>query len=290
VSETQRSGPSQVDGVQHVFHPSDFSPASAVAFAHALKIALLRGASLDIMHVASYDNTEWSEVAGVRSMLERWGLLPPQSERSDVAALGIDVKKVSALDSDPVRAVLRYLKSHPTDLIVLATRQQEPGFNWLRDSVARPIAEGAHQMTLYIPQGRPGFVSAEDGSVSLHSVLVPIAAEPPPQPAIDAARWVTEELRLPPGTVTVLYVGQQAECPSVQLPAAGPWRWNRLIRQGDVVDTIVQAAEETQAGLVVMATNGRDGFLDVFRGSHSERVFSRLQCPLLNLPIGSLLG
>ena len=34
-----------------VFHPSDFSPASEVAFAHALKIALQAKAKLDLMHV-----------------------------------------------------------------------------------------------------------------------------------------------------------------------------------------------------------------------------------------------
>ena len=36
-----------------IFHPSDFSPASEVAFAHALKIALQSKAKLDLMHVES---------------------------------------------------------------------------------------------------------------------------------------------------------------------------------------------------------------------------------------------
>ena len=45
-----------------------------------------------------------------------------------------------------------------------------------------------------------------------------------------------------------------------------------------------------KAGLVVMTTNGRNGFLDALRGSHSERVLSKVRCPLLNLPVGSLLG
>lgn len=276
--------------VQHVFHPSDFSPASEVAFAHALKIALLRGASLDIMHVASEGLTEWSELAGVRPMLERWGLLPPGSKRTDVAALGIHVKKVSALDQDPVRAVLGYLKSHPTDLIVLATRQQDGHVRWLQHSVGRPISEGAGAMTLFIPYGQQGFVSATDGSVSLANILVPIAGEPPAQPAIEAARRMAEELRLSPGTVTVLYVGRASDCPPVQIPSQTAWTWNTLIREGDVVETIARAAEDTQAGLVIMATNGRDGFLDALRGSHSERVLNRLPCPLLNLPVGSLLG
>ena len=37
-----------------IFHPSDFSTASEVAFGHALKIALQAKAKLDIMHVQAH--------------------------------------------------------------------------------------------------------------------------------------------------------------------------------------------------------------------------------------------
>ena len=37
-----------------IFHPSDFSPASELAFAHALKLALEAKADLEIMHVARH--------------------------------------------------------------------------------------------------------------------------------------------------------------------------------------------------------------------------------------------
>ena len=37
--------------VESVFHPSDFSEASEVAFAHALKIALVAKAKLTVLHV-----------------------------------------------------------------------------------------------------------------------------------------------------------------------------------------------------------------------------------------------
>ncbi|MFN5184436.1 MAG: universal stress protein [Planctomycetota bacterium] len=38
-----------------------------------------------------------------------------------------------------------------------------------------------------------------------------------------------------------------------------------------------------------MATDGRDGFLDALRGSHSERVLRHAHCPLLIIPVGSRL-
>ncbi|WP_455242708.1 universal stress protein [Petrachloros mirabilis] len=276
--------------VRNVFHPSDFSPASEVAFAHALKIALLRNAGLDIMHVASDANAEWAELAGVRPMLERWGLLPPGSQRTDVAKLGIHVRKVIAVHRDPVRAVLKYLESNPTDLIVLGARQEEGRMRWLHASVSQPISEGAGAMTLFIPEGQEGFVSRQDGSISLASILIPIANDPPPQPAIEAVRRITDELRLAAGTVTLLHVGKPEEIPTVETPGDRGWTWTTMMKEGDVVNAIVQAAIETKAGLVVMTTNGRNGFLDALRGSHSERVLSKIRCPLLNLPVGSLLG
>jgi nucleotide-binding universal stress UspA family protein len=34
-----------------------------------------------------------------------------------------------------------------------------------------------------------------------------------------------------------------------------------------------------------MTTDGRNGFLDALRGSHSERVLQRTPCPLLAIPV-----
>ena len=53
-----------------IFHPSDFSAASEVAFAHALKIALQSKAKLDIMHVETHSSPEqpyWLDFPAVRA-------------------------------------------------------------------------------------------------------------------------------------------------------------------------------------------------------------------------------
>jgi hypothetical protein len=44
---------------------------------------------------------------------------------------------------------------------------------------------------------------------------------------------------------------------------------------GEVIQGIVDAARETDADLVVMSTDGRNGFLDALRGSHTERVLQQ---------------
>jgi hypothetical protein len=59
-----------------IFHPSDFSPASEVAFVHALKIALQSKAKLDLMHVEPTLTPEkpyWLDFPAVRTTLARWG-------------------------------------------------------------------------------------------------------------------------------------------------------------------------------------------------------------------------
>jgi hypothetical protein len=99
--------------IASILHPSDFSVASEVAFAHALKAALIAKAQLTMMHVAPNMTAEWTDFPGVRETLTRWGLLPPDSPRSAVPALGIDVRKVMAYDDDPVKSVLAFFDRHP---------------------------------------------------------------------------------------------------------------------------------------------------------------------------------
>ena len=74
-----RSGAYETPIIDHILHPSDFSEASEVAFAHALKGALVAGARLTLFHVSSDMTAEWSDFPAVRQTLERWGLLPPGS-------------------------------------------------------------------------------------------------------------------------------------------------------------------------------------------------------------------
>ena len=119
--------------------------------------------------------------------MERWGLIPKDSPRSAVPELGIGVRKVIVRDNDPVDAVLHYMNKHPIDLVVLATHRHEGRIAWMNQSVSRPIARRSEEMTLFIPDGNPGFISAVDGSVSLKKILIPIAESPAAQPAVNAA-------------------------------------------------------------------------------------------------------
>jgi nucleotide-binding universal stress UspA family protein len=276
--------------VESIFHPSDFSDASEVAFVHALKVALVTRANLSMLHVADDSAVEWHDFPGVRDTLERWKLIPKGSPRSAVGELGIGVRKILASSKDPVKACLGYLAKHSTDLIVLAVRQHDGQMRWLEKSIGEPIARGAHQMTLFIPHGVTGFVSRESGSVSLKNILVPIAAKPRPQPAVEAVARLIRGLELPAGTITLLHVGSSSEMPSVKLPDDTGWSWNRMVKSGEPVEVILEVGAKLPADLIVTTTEGSHGFLDALRGSTSERVLRHAHCPLASLPVGSMLG
>jgi nucleotide-binding universal stress UspA family protein len=274
---------------QDVLHPTDFSEGSRVAFHHALKAALLTKSMLTLLNVSPDGSTEWADFPGVRETLERWGLLPAGSPRSAVAQLGINARKIVARDDDPVDAVLGYLKQHQVDLIVLATHQREGRVRWLGKSVSQPVAQRAEEMTLFIPGDCDGFVSANDGSVSLQRVLIPVATSPRPQPAIDAAVRLVARMECNQGTFTLMHVGHSNTMPAVRCPEVPGWEWKKELRSGDVIQSIVDEASEIDADLIVMATDGRNGFLDGLRGSHSERVLRLTTAPLLTVPVISRL-
>jgi nucleotide-binding universal stress UspA family protein len=216
-----------------VFHPTDFSEASEIAFAHALKLTVHSKAALTILHVDAGSTLRWQDFPGVRMMLERWGVIPRGSLRSAVAKLGIDVNKVISPSKNAVKACVNFLEKNPTDLIVLAVRQESGRMRWLEKSVGKPIARAAGQITLFIPHGMEGFVSRKDGSISLKNILLPVTSKPRPQPGVEAAARLIRNLRLAPGAVTVLHVGPAAEMPSIKIPTDGRWTWKRLAKAGD---------------------------------------------------------
>ena len=156
--------------------------------------------------------------------------------------------------------------------------------------MGEPIGRRAGELTLFIPHGVDGFVSRQDGSISLRNILIPVTIKPRPQPSVESAARLIRNLQLPAGVVTLLHVGPTAEMPSLKLPKDTDWTWKRMAKAGEVVDIILQTAAELRADLIIMTTEGPDGFLDALRGATSEQVLRRAGCPVANLPMGPMLG
>src|ERR1044072_9379945 len=272
--------------IKSVLHPTDFSEASLVAFNHALRVAMLAQSKLTLLNVSGDRPSTWDAFPGIRETLERWGTLPKGSPRSAVGEIGIEARKVMASESEPVAAVMRFLNEHPSDLIVLATSHRDGKVRWLGEPVARKTGE----ITLLIPGDVEGFVSGADGSVNLTKILVPVAETPHPQAAINTAALLVQKLNAPQGAFILMHVGTSNTMPACRYPEIPGWTWDKELRTGEVIGSIVNAAKNHKADLVVMATDGRNGFLDGIRGSDSDSALRHGAAPLLTVPIASRIS
>lgn len=270
-----------------ILFPTDFGPGSEAAFAHALRAAIRHRAHLTLLHVGKgKDRPDWTQFPGVRAMLERWGLLEQGASRAAVhGELGVEVEKVSIRGRGVVGSILDYMGDHGVDLLVLATAGREGLDRFFRGSVSEPLSAEAVVTTLFVPNGSRGCVSVEDGSVSMDRVLVPVAHNPPPAPAVDAALNVIDGFGGKGTRLTLFHVGDESGMPHIEIPPDDRWTVERVCRAGDVAHEIAMAADDFQANLVTMTTEGRQGLLDAVSGTMTERVIRRINCPVLAAPV-----
>jgi nucleotide-binding universal stress UspA family protein len=252
---------------------------------HALAVAVQCRAALTILHSGDDAGTpdDVEHFPAVRRTLERWGHLEPSSPRSAVLdELGLRILKLSLRERNPVDAAHDYLERHPTDLVVLATEGRSGLPAWFKPSVAERVARDTHSMTLFVRDGVSGFVSPDTGAVALSRILVPVAHAPDPQPALDHAARVAR-LTETPVELVLFHVGEAP--PRINRPNDPRLVFRTEAGQGDIVEEIERAARAIRADVVVMTTDGRDGFLGAMgRGSHTERVVRQAPCPVLAVP------
>jgi len=272
-----------------ILHPSDFSKTSRVAFAHALKIALLSKAELEIVHVQSHKlgadkDVHWTEFPGVRATLARWKILPAGAKVEDVVQTGLRVKKILNSDSDPLESMVRYCEEHPPDLLVLAIYQREGLSRWLHKPVAEPLARRSRAMTLFVPSQSKGFISPANGAVTLRRILIPVDHEPNAQAALEEAYFLATGLSCPKVEFKLLHAGMEGGMPTLYLPHRPDWKWEERLLPGDAVELILKEETDWKPDLIVMATQGHIDFLDALRGSTTERILRRARCPVLAVP------
>ena len=271
--------------LQRIFHPTDFSPDSQVAFAHALKLALLARAELTIMHVDPTVTPEgFEDFPRVRPTLEKWGALPEGSTKEQVASLGLRIKKIRALANDPKAALLHHLTQSPSDLMVLSTHPHEGRFHWIHEPESEVVSRAAQVTTLFVPSHVEGFVSLEDGRTALHRILLPISRDPSPVRPIHIATTLATLVGGEKITFELAHSGDSDGLLPVPMPEHPGWSWHTVVGNGNAVDWILASGAEYDVDLIVMATKGHDSLLDSLLGSTTERVLHGARCPVLAIP------
>lgn len=199
-----------------------------------------------------------------------------------VGELGIRVAKLGLTPRATVNSILHFLASHSADLIVQATEGREGVARWLQGSVAEQLARHAKVPTLFVPRHARGFVEPEHGDIHIRHVLVPVDHHPKPTVAVEAIAGLVYRLAGNEAEGHFLHVGRHA--PQIQRNAGPDGPLPVTMRDGDVVEAIIETAGEWPADLIGMPTAGHHGFLDCLRGSTSERVLRQAPCPVLTVP------
>ncbi|HHH12083.1 MAG TPA: universal stress protein [Sorangium sp.] len=266
-----------------ILHPTDLSPEGELAFAHALRIAVVGESRIRVLHVCppgDEKSVRWGQFPTADTLLHRWGWLEDPDDEQALADLGFEVEELLVKSHNPVGALLDYLDEFPADIIVFATRGREGMQRWWYGSVAEPVARISKTMSLFVPHKMAGFVDVKTGKVTLSNVLVPVVEDPDPATALRAARALVDALGARDVRVTMVHVGDPKDTPKVHDDDAV-----LLQRSGNVVDELLAAADEVKANLIVMATKGHQSIFDLLRGSTTEQVLRRAKCPVLAVPV-----
>ncbi len=266
---------------KRIAHPTDLAQQSQFAYYHALRLAVAAQAELDVLHVEKEIQTfGGNEFPSADQILTRWGL-PPDALQRD----GDRIRTIAPYGREPVHPILEYMDEALPDLMVLATHRRQGMDRWLHREIAQKLARSRAVNTLFVPFGDEGFVSPSKGTVELHNVLLPVDWLPAPQTAVDTAAEMVSVLGCEDVTFTLLHIaGDAGDFPAVRTPERQGWSWQRKTRDGDLVGEILAEADDRNADLIVMVTQGHDGFLDALRGSTTERVLGGARCPLLAVP------
>lgn len=265
--------------IRRISLTTDFSSEGARAFHTALALAVFYRARLEIIHVRHPDaEPVWGDFPRVRDTLEGWGLLPPGARQEDVGTqLGVEVSKVDIRSMNAASGIAGFLQRQMPDLIVAASHGRT-GINWwLAGSVAIETLRVTRIPALLLGPAAVPFIDETSGQINLRAILFPVATSPSP---LEAERTFQALMGNIPAQLTHIHVTESGkDCSRLMQLFPG-----LVTLEGDVTGTILRAARGSGAGMIVMPTAGRHGFIDAMRGSVTQRILRDAECPILALP------
>jgi nucleotide-binding universal stress UspA family protein len=261
--------------------PTDFSRGSHTAFEHALRIAIDGQCSLRLVHVGDEESPPWDEFPGIRLTLERWGALPPRSQKEDVLKLGVQVQKFFVPTNDPVKAIVKDVDRKQPDLLVMATHARQGLSRLLHSSICKQVVRQTQLPTLIVPHGAQGLVDSKTGVSQLQRILIPVSPEVQPRLTVELTNRFVYTLKGDLVTARLIYVGNDHEGPALDTADSDRIQWEYVTRDGGVVDELSREIENFRPDLIVMLGRGRDSVLDFLMPGKMERIAGEAGCPLL---------
>jgi nucleotide-binding universal stress UspA family protein len=271
-----------IDVSLNIIHPVQELSDSEIPFVHALKLAHASQGQLEIIDIK--DRGELHHSVSVRAVLERWGLLPPNSDRSDVQKLGFKVTKIIR-EGEAKKVIVRRMAMHAHDMLVIGTHGRRGLGHLFGQELAEYLADSFRQTTLYVPENARPFVDPQTGVVSLKKILIPVAETPAPGPSFLFCKKLLALFpdQSPPPKVIGLHCG--GSFPDLDDALLAGLSFEAHTSQESVVPAIVDAARAHDVDLVIMATEGRSTLPKKILGSNTEQVLHASHCPVLSISV-----
>lgn len=249
-----------------IAHATDLEPDAVTTFDHAYGLAEKSGARLVSIHVVSSDQ----EVPDAREVLEK--LERPEGSVAHDAV-------VEVADQKPKKTLMNAARELDPDLLILGTRQQSGDHKKFRGSISEVAALDVDVPTLVLHVGQRGII--DDDQLVLRRIVLPVGDGAEARDAIAGLADFLDRHGVEDVDIFLLRVGDDEVLDYLTLPRRDGWRWHRVTRQGFVADTVAEVCDEKDIDLIAMATRGQDGFIDVFSGTHTQKVIRRAPRPVL---------
>jgi nucleotide-binding universal stress UspA family protein len=296
--------------IRRILFPTDFSSVAEDAFSHAAHVAMRYDAEVHVFNVATpqqadqanpmdYLPLEASDEDGGQFYMpiDRVDVETPANERGSVKVVYRQVESVS-----PAKAIIDRAADLDVDLVVMGTHGRQGVDRLLSTSVSEEVVRQAPCPVFTILGG-------DDGGPSpgpyVERVVAPVDLSEQSDMVVDHAveLALTYEAQL-----DLLHVVEEAAYPTVYgidpLTPALPDVQKRAreamnelagrvdgrgapvevhVTSGYAARDIIDFAEESGAGLIVMATHGRTGLERFLIGSVAEKVVRSSTCPVFTL-------
>jgi nucleotide-binding universal stress UspA family protein len=271
---TTPSIPIKKKGEFVIIHATDLLPDAQTALEHSIAIARETGARLISLHASK------EEAHGPRPnaepILARW----PEGKQAFEHHVLIHENSKS-----PRSVILKSMQEHGADLLIVGTRQYKDEKLGFRSSVSEVAALDGNIPTLVVHVGEPGLLTSE-GELRVRRVLLPVGDGEEARDAINGLSSLLNRLEVSDVDIFLFRVGDDEILEYISTPEKKGWRWHRETRRNvTIADGVARACKEKDIDLVVMATRGQDGVIDVLNGTHTQNVIRRTPQPILVVPV-----
>lgn len=292
-----------------ILHPTDFSEDAHHAFKYAYELAKLRDAELHLLHVAPSLGDDPLRGAFDASLDEDEFYKQIQEEADEkmkaliqtVEDSAVPVRRIHSRGISPAKVIVEYAEKENVDLVVMGTEGRTGVSRLVLGSVAGEVVRNAPCAVMTVRQdtkmpsdvkrvlapvdlsefSRPLLRAARDLTASFGASMdVMTVVEPLPFPVPLVGAVTLHDLMPDPVEQSKKQLDRL-----VKTTGGLPVSIETHVEEGHAAMTIVDAAEDMDADLIVMASHGRTGLERIMLGSVTARVVRHATCPVCVLRV-----